>query len=332
MSSGVRIRSTTARYTSTKCAKSRNSKNRRSSSGSLGTVPGCLSASSDTMRGDAEPTWWTCSSALGSRAMKSESIRGSSQALLQLGDQVVREIVDGRPGLEDLAVEEDGRRALHSGLLRCGGGRRHPVRTLVVLDRGSYGVLVGTRLDGEVGELGALRERAGLVGLVLEEQVVELLGDLGRRLVQDDRECAGGPVGVALLAVAQEVERPVLDLHLAVVGELGQVVAGPLLELTAVGAEEVLVDDDLVGRVVRSDGHAELAARARRVGRDVRGVVEAAGDEEAHQHDQQDGADDATDHQVAPAALLALLLGQRRGSAGGPVGPAVLLRHQIPSD
>ena len=56
-----------------KCAKSRNSKNSRSSSGSLGTVPGCRSASSLTIRGDAEPTWWTCSSALGRPAMKAAS-------------------------------------------------------------------------------------------------------------------------------------------------------------------------------------------------------------------------------------------------------------------
>ena len=38
-----------------KCPKSRNSKNVRSSSRSLGTVPGWRSASSETIRGDAEP-------------------------------------------------------------------------------------------------------------------------------------------------------------------------------------------------------------------------------------------------------------------------------------
>src|SRR3954447_2414793 len=52
-----------------KCAKSRNSKNAARASGSLGTTPGWRSASSATARGDAEPTWWTCSSALGSPAM-----------------------------------------------------------------------------------------------------------------------------------------------------------------------------------------------------------------------------------------------------------------------
>ena len=70
MSSGVRSRSTTARYTSTKCAKSRNAKNSRSRSGSLGTGPsGWRSASRDTISGEAEPTWCTWSSALGRPAM-----------------------------------------------------------------------------------------------------------------------------------------------------------------------------------------------------------------------------------------------------------------------
>ncbi len=53
-----------------KCSKSRNAKYFASSSGSLGTTPGWRSASSATIRGDAEPTWWTCSSAFGIRAMK----------------------------------------------------------------------------------------------------------------------------------------------------------------------------------------------------------------------------------------------------------------------
>ena len=45
-----------------------------SEAGSLGTVPGCRSASSETMRGEADPMWCTWSSALGSRAMKSAEI------------------------------------------------------------------------------------------------------------------------------------------------------------------------------------------------------------------------------------------------------------------
>ena len=59
-----------------KCGKSSKTKKSRSASGSLGTVPGCRAASSATIRGEAEPTWWTCSSALGRPAMK--SITGSS--------------------------------------------------------------------------------------------------------------------------------------------------------------------------------------------------------------------------------------------------------------
>src|ERR671910_3400620 len=54
-----------------KCGKSSKTKKSRSASGSLGTVPGCRAASSATIRGEADPTWCTCSSALGRPAMKS---------------------------------------------------------------------------------------------------------------------------------------------------------------------------------------------------------------------------------------------------------------------
>src|SRR3954468_12491616 len=74
-----------------KWAKSRNSKKLRSASRSLGTVPGCRSASSETIRGDAEPTWWTCSSALGRRAMKSDRLIRRS-----LSAELVEPETDGR--------------------------------------------------------------------------------------------------------------------------------------------------------------------------------------------------------------------------------------------
>src|SRR4051794_4315591 len=55
-----------------KCAKSLKTKYSASASGSAGTgeVPACRAASSATIRGDADPTWWTCSSAFGRPAMK----------------------------------------------------------------------------------------------------------------------------------------------------------------------------------------------------------------------------------------------------------------------
>ena len=54
-----------------KWAKSRKVKNSRSASRSDGTpAAGWRAASSETIRGDADPTWWTCSSALGRPAMK----------------------------------------------------------------------------------------------------------------------------------------------------------------------------------------------------------------------------------------------------------------------
>ncbi len=40
-------------------------------SGGTGVDPACRAASAATVCGDAEPTWWTCSSAFGRPAMKS---------------------------------------------------------------------------------------------------------------------------------------------------------------------------------------------------------------------------------------------------------------------
>src|SRR6478672_309470 len=100
-----------------KWPKSRNSKNFRSASSSLGTVPGWRSASSETIRGDAEPTWWTWSSALGSRLMKSAMLTRRSLSL-QLLDQVVRHLLRRSTVLEDLAVEQDRGGALYAGVER----------------------------------------------------------------------------------------------------------------------------------------------------------------------------------------------------------------------
>lgn len=54
-----------------KCAKSVKVKYSASAAGSTGTFdrPRWRAASSATTRGEAEPTWWTCSSALGIPAM-----------------------------------------------------------------------------------------------------------------------------------------------------------------------------------------------------------------------------------------------------------------------
>lgn len=54
-----------------KCPKSVKVKKSAIASGSVGTLEsGWWAASSATMRGEADPTWWTWSSALGSPAMK----------------------------------------------------------------------------------------------------------------------------------------------------------------------------------------------------------------------------------------------------------------------
>src|SRR6478735_12173028 len=120
-----------------KCAKSRNSKNFRSASGSFGTVPGCRSASSETIRGEADPTWWTWSSALGRPAMKPvrESARVTHRSLsLELLDQVLRELVGRATVLEHLPVEQHGGRAGHSRVLGGLRGSGHPVGALRGLD------------------------------------------------------------------------------------------------------------------------------------------------------------------------------------------------------
>jgi hypothetical protein len=53
-------------------AKSVKVKYSASSAGSAGTGDsGCRAASSATIRGDADPTWWTCSSAFGRPARNS---------------------------------------------------------------------------------------------------------------------------------------------------------------------------------------------------------------------------------------------------------------------
>ncbi len=63
-----------------KWAKSLNLKYSASKAGSVGTGDsGCRAASSATIRGDADPTWWTCNSAFGNPARNSRDtvMRGS---------------------------------------------------------------------------------------------------------------------------------------------------------------------------------------------------------------------------------------------------------------
>src|SRR3954447_16219099 len=165
MSSGVRISATTARYTSTKWAKSRNSKNLLSCSRSLGTVPGCRAASSLTMRADADPTWWTWSSALGRPRMNCSRCGANgpdaAEVMRSLNslDEVVRHILDGPSVGELLAVEQDrGRRvdAQLQGRLRGVGDLLGPFPVL-------HGLLelVGVRagLGGELEQIVLGRER-----------------------------------------------------------------------------------------------------------------------------------------------------------------------------
>src|SRR5947208_13445682 len=80
-----------------KCAKSRKVKYSASLSASAGTpAAGCRAASSATMRGEAEPTWCTCSSAFGRPAMKS-----ASSVMLQESDTSVSGLLAGLPAIVD---------------------------------------------------------------------------------------------------------------------------------------------------------------------------------------------------------------------------------------
>src|SRR6478609_8414740 len=173
-----------------KWAKSRKVKNSRSASRSDGTpAAGWRAASSETIRGDADPTWCTCSSALGRPAMKDWRLTpGSVSADHLLGDIGDREPV----ALDLLAVDEDRRGRVDPGLGRRVLGGVEPALELHVLDAGAYVGLGRPRLHGQVDEVVLARERTVLGRLVVEEQVVELLGDLGTRGVQDDRERVGG--------------------------------------------------------------------------------------------------------------------------------------------
>src|SRR3954469_25375391 len=92
-----------------KWAKSRNSKNAASASGSLGPTPGCRSPSWATARGDAEPTWWTCSSALGRPAMKVDRSVMSSPSQHQVTDDHRRQDAEEEQRRQDrLLVDHPG--------------------------------------------------------------------------------------------------------------------------------------------------------------------------------------------------------------------------------
>src|SRR6478609_4156928 len=306
-----------------KWAKSRKVKNSRSASRSDGTpAAGWRAASSETIRRDADPTWWTCSSALGRPAMKDWRLtprsvpEGTSAAR---ADHRLRDLGHGL-GLDRLAVDEDRRRGVDAGL---GGGVARGVDPALerhVLDAGTDVGLGRAGLDGPLDQLVAVGERALLGRLVVEEQVVEGLGDLGTRLVEHH----GERVGCLRRVVAdplEERERAVLDVDVARLDGGVELVADGLLELAAERAEEVLVDDDRLRGVGVADDHAVVAGRAGRRG--VRLVGAEVADEEVAADDQeQHGTDQAEAGELLLAlGLLAALLGLRPGTLGpGPPG------------
>src|ERR671912_1802034 len=177
-----------------KWAKSRKVKKSRSASRSDGTpAAGWRAASSETIRGDADPTWWTWSSALGRPAMKDGRLTPRSvpeQTSAAGADHRLRDLGHGL-ALDLLAVDEDRRGGVHAVVGGGVAGRLDPALEGHVLDAGTYVALGRAGLDSEVDQVVLARERSRLRRLVVEEQVVELLGDLGTRLVEHDGERVG---------------------------------------------------------------------------------------------------------------------------------------------
>src|SRR5690349_2926490 len=330
-----------------KWAKSRNVKNSRSASRSDGTpAAGWRAASSETIRGDADPTWWTCSSALGRPAMKDwrltpRSVSGAARSA-GAGEHLGGDLVH-RLALDLLAVDEHRRGGVHAGLRRGVTGRVDPALEGHVLDAGPYGALVGAGLHGPLDQLVAVGERTRFRRLVVEEEVVELLGDLRAGLLEHDGEGVGRLRRVVADPL-EERERAVFHVDLARLDRGVELVADRLLELAAERAEEVLVDHDRLRGVGVTDDHAVVGGRA--LGRGVRLVRAEVGDQEvAADHEEQHGPDQAEPGELLLAlGLLAALLCLGPGTLGprpprlplgrgrrllvsGPVR-ALLLRHR----
>src|SRR6478609_5528458 len=302
-----------------KWAKSRKVKNSRSASRSDGTpAAGWRAASSETIRGDADPTWWTCNSALGRPAMKDWRLTPGSvpeETSAAGADHRLRDLGDGL-ALDRLAVDEHRGGGVDAGL---GGGVARGVDPPLerhVLDAGTYVGLGRAGLDGPRDQLVLVRERPRLRRLVVVEQVVELLGHVGTGLVEHDGEGVGRLRRVVADPL-EERQRAVLDVDVARLDRGVELVADGLLELAAERAEEVLVDHDRLGRVGVADHQAVAAARARRGG--VRLVGAEVGDEEVAPDDEDEHR---TDQAEAGELLLALgLLASLLGLGPGALGP-----------
>src|SRR6478736_5989904 len=305
-----------------KWAKSRNVKNFRSSSRSDGTpAAGWRAASSETIRGDADPTWWTCSSALGRPVMKDWRLTPRSvpeETSAPGADHRLRDLGHGL-ALDLLAVDVDRRGGVDAGLGGSVARGVDPPLERHVLDAGTDVGLGRAGLDGPLDQLVAVGERALLGRLVVEEQVVEGLGDVGTRLVEHH----GERVGCLRRVVAdplEERERAVLDVDVARLDGGVELVADGLLELAVVA-----------GRTGRRG--------VRLVGAEVGDQEVAADDEEQHGTDQAEAGE-----LLLALGLLAALLGLgprafgprpprlplgsgRRLLVSGPVR-ALLLRHR----
>ena len=194
--------------------------------GRWGPSPGGGSGSSLTIRADAEPTWWTCSSALGRSRMK--RARGRAD---RLGGHGVREppstrlaaqIVGGRVSAEQLAVEERGGRAVHAEVSWPTSSRLSPESLPAPLSiPACTGGVVRARLPGQLDQVlvarGGSRSSLGWFSNSRSRYFFPTSGPY----CWSTTPIMVAPAGVRAEGAEQD-ERPVLDLDLARVGEGGQ--------------------------------------------------------------------------------------------------------------
>ncbi len=304
-----------------KCAKSRKAKKSASPSGSLGTTPGCRSASSETMRGDAEPTWCTCSSALGRREMKPASADMALSMSAPSGSTAGSRSATSTaaPEVEPLPVQEDRRRQHHTG--GAGGfacrleergvrGARAPPLTTPLSAPAS------TAHASSSASLGAGARGAGLA---VEEQLVKPHRLLGVPCWRTAAQASRASPGVAL----SQMERAVLHQHIPLRRFHLEKVPRRDLEVPARCASEVLEDDDLRRRIGPAHDQCLPAGAYRRLRTLSRPPRASAGeDHHPRDHRRQRGQGDEAHEQPAPAVRRPAVIRGPEAGAGTGMGPA----------
>ena len=236
-----------------KCAKSRNVKNCLSSSRSLGTpASGWRAASSETIRGDADPTWCTCSSALGRPAMKDWRLTpGSVSAGGPDHRSAMSAIVRPSPSTCSPSTNTDGVELMPALDAASPAASTQPSKAMSSMPgRTSASVApASTARSTRSSSLGNGPSSDGWLSKSRSWNVLATSGPAASsttaNALADSRRVVVDPL--------EERQRAVLDADLAGLDRGVELVAHGGLELAAERAEEVLVDDDLLGRVRLAD-------------------------------------------------------------------------------